>query len=257
MTLFDSLVHATADGSWLGTNRYDAGLNRLLDEMGRAGVARACLVAIADYVDNNTVARFAAEHPDRFVPVGSINPVSYATPSEAAAAVAHLKTEGFRGLKLHPRLNGYNPLDEKAISAVRAAGEEGLVLFLDTLFRQPAVATRHPADLIDELATRCPTTTIILLHGGGSALLQVADVVCAHPNLILDLSFTLIRYQGSSLDADIRYVLRTFDRRTIVGSDFPEMTPMQMLARFADFANDLTDEKRANVLHDNLAKLFG
>jgi predicted TIM-barrel fold metal-dependent hydrolase len=256
MTFFDSLVHATADGSWLGGDRYDASRERLIAEMDRAGVERACLVAIADHVDNDTVATFAREAPDRFVPVGSLNPARLRDVSAVRKPVADIAKTGFAGLKLHPRLNGYDPLDDRAVAAIRSAGEEGLVVFLDTLFRQKSVATVHPADVADQLAVRCPHTRIVLLHGGGSALLQMADVVAAHPNLVLDLSFTLLRYQGSSLDADLKYVFRMLDRRTVVGSDFPEYTPAEVLARFRELAGDIAEEKQANMLHKNLSELF-
>lgn len=256
MTFFDSLVHATADGSWLGGNKYDASLARLEKEMASAGVERACLVAIADHVDNDTVSRMAAANPERLVPIGSINPGRLRDVAAVRKPVAEIAKAGFAGLKLHPRLNEYNPLDDRAVAAVRSAGEEGLVVFLDTLFRQKGIATSHPADIADQLAVRCPHTRIVLLHGGGASLLQMADVVAAHPNLTLDLSFTILRYQGSSLDADLRYVFRMLDRRTVVGSDFPEYTPAEVLARFNELAGDLAEEKRANMLHKNLTELF-
>lgn len=256
MTFFDSLVHATADGSWLGGAKYDASRDRLIREMDAAGVNRACLVAIADHVDNDTVAGIARQNPEKFIPIGSLNPSRLRDVAAVRKPVSDIAKAGFAGLKLHPRLNGYDPLDDRAVAAVRSAGEEGLVVFLDTLFRQKNVPTIHPPDIADHVAVRCPHTRIVLLHGGGSALLQMADVVAAHPNLTLDLSFTLLRYQGSSLDADLRYVFRMLDRRTIIGSDFPEYTPSEVLARFRELAGELPEEKQANMLHKNLTELF-
>ncbi|MGE3315791.1 MAG: amidohydrolase family protein [Planctomycetaceae bacterium] len=256
MTFFDSLVHATADGSWLGGTKYDASRQRLLQELDAANVSRACLVAIADHVDNDTVAAISRENPEKFIPIGSLNPSRLRDVASVRKPVADIAKAGFAGLKLHPRLNGYDPLDDRAVAAVRSAGEEGLVVFIDTLFRQKGVATLHPADVADQLAVRCPHTRIVLLHGGGSALLQIADVVAAHQNLVLDLSFTLLRYQGSSLDLDLKYVFRMLDRRTVIGSDFPEYTPSEVLARFHELARDLAEEKQANMLHKNLTELF-
>jgi predicted TIM-barrel fold metal-dependent hydrolase len=245
MTFFDSLVHATADGSWLGGNRYDASIGRLTAELDKGGVERACLVAIADHVDNDTVARFAREAPERFVPIGSLNPSRLRDVAAVRKPVAEIAKAGFAGLKLHSRLGGYDPLDDRSVAAIRSAGEEGLVVFLDTLFRQKNVATIHPSDVADQLAVRCPHTNIVLLHGGGAALLQMADVVAAHPNLVLDLSFTILRY-----------VFQMLDRRTTIGSDFPEYTPSDVLARFRELAGDLPAQKQANILHGNLAQLF-
>src|SRR3970040_104771 len=102
MKFFDSLVHATPDGTWLGGNRFDARMERLLSEMNRGNVSRACLVAIADHIENETVARFASQHPDRFVPVGSINPSLCSNAQQVIQQVARIKAQGFAGMKLHP-----------------------------------------------------------------------------------------------------------------------------------------------------------
>lgn len=256
LQFFDSLAHITPDGTWLGTNRHDARQARLMQELSRCAPARACLVAIAGFIENKTVLRAAREHPDQLVPIGSFNPVACADDAEIRGQVTRLVAEGFSGLKLHPRLNGYDPLDPKVGLAIRAAGERGLIVFLDTLFRQADWGTRWAPDVVDALAAQCPSTSIIALHGGGSALLPMSEVVAAHANLVLDLSFTLFRYAGSSIDDDLRFLLRTFDRRMIVGSDFPEYLPCDTCARIEELSVGLDPVKRENVLSANLAKLI-
>ncbi len=256
MTYFDSLVHATADGTWLGDTRYDAGSECLLREMDKAGVARACLVAIADFADNADVHALWTAHPDRFVPVGSTNPGKAADPAAAAAEVRVLADQGFVGLKLHSRLNGYHPLDPRALAAIRAAGSAGMVVFLDTLFRQRRIVTAPAADIIDHIVLECPDTRVILLHGGASELLQVFEIVRMHPQLILDISFTLLRYAGSSVDRDIRFVCQNLDQRVTVGSDFPEYTQTQMVEHFQNLTMGLPEDKLARIRSGNLEALF-
>lgn len=256
MMLFDSLVHATADGSWLGSGRYDASLRRLLSEIERASVSRACLVAIADYQDNATLATFARTHPDLFVPIAGLNPASLRGVPQVETEVAHLATNGFAGVKLHPRLNSYDPLDDRCLAAIDAAGREGLVVFLDTLFRQSNIRTRHPADVVDAIATQCTATRILLLHGGGPHLIEMFEMVRMHAHLLLDISFTLLRYAGSSIDFDIRFLCENLDQRLTVGSDFPEYTPSDVLSRFNELAQGLAKEKRENILFRNLESVF-
>lgn len=256
MRYFDSLVHATSDGTWLGGTRYDAGIGRLLHEMDSAGVERACLVAIADLAENSDVHKFWKAHPDRFVPVGSTNPGRARDEAGAAADVKSLAEQGFLGLKLHSRLNEYDPLDPRTIAAVRAAGECGMVVFLDTLFRQKKYPTAPAADIIDRIALACPDTRIILLHGGASEMLQVFEMVRMHNHLILDISFTLMRYAGSSLDQDMRFVCQNLDQRVTVGSDFPEYTQTQMIERFEMITDGLPADKIARIRSKNLEALF-
>ncbi len=254
---FDSLVHVTQDGRWLGSDRHDARAERLLSEMDGCGVERACLVAIAGYVENETVLEVAGRHPGRFVAVGSVNPARLAQPADAAAAVRALAGRGFAGLKLHPRLHGYDPRDERCLAAIAAAAGLGLPVLLDTLFRQPRIATPHAADAIDHIAHACRGARIVLLHGGGPALLELAEIVRIHDGLLLDVSHTIMRYRGSSLDADLAHVFATLDRRTVLGSDFPEYAPREVLARAETLMNGLAEMKKQNVLFRNLESLFG
>jgi predicted TIM-barrel fold metal-dependent hydrolase len=256
VSFFDSLTHVTADGSWLASPRHDARYARLVAELDRCAPSRACLVAIAGVIENDTVLEAAKRHPGRFVPIGSINPATFEGEREITEAVARLAADGFAGLKLHPRLNGYDPLHMKVIRALRAAGERGLVVFLDTLFRQPGRATRNAADMIDALAVAAPQTKIVLLHGGGSQVLAVSEVVAAHPNLVLDLSFTIHRFAGSSVDDDLRFLMRTFDRRMVVGSDFPEYELLATRDRVLQLCEGLEPAKSANVLAGNLERLL-
>lgn len=42
--------------------------------------------------------------------------------------------------------------------------------------------------------------------------------------MLLDLSLTLPRFAGSSIGQDIKFLFNTFEKRIVLGSDFPEYT---------------------------------
>jgi predicted TIM-barrel fold metal-dependent hydrolase len=257
MKYIDSLVHVTHDGSWLGGNRYDASEERLVRELNACGPGtRACLVAIAEHATNEDVEATTRRHPDMFIPVGSINPAACADPEEVERQIRDLAQRGFLGLKLHSRLNDYDPLSDNALAAIDAAGRHGLVVFLCTLFRQRRRATRHPTDIVDVVATQYPDTPVVLLHGGASMVLDMFEMVRMHPQLILDVAFTLLRYQGSSVDQDLRFLFEHLDQRVSVGSDFPEYSPVRALQRFEELSEGLPLEKIENVRFRNLERLF-
>lgn len=257
MKVFDSLTHVTRDGSWVGERQVDASLPRLLSDMSDAGVDRACLVGIADYVDNEVVIESARAHPDKFVPIAGLNPRVLPTTRRIAAVVEQIAEQGFAGIKLHPRLNGYDPLDPKAIAAIDAAGERGLVVLLDTLFRRQGLATRNGPDAIDYIAAACPQTRIVLLHATGPSMLDLYEIVRCNDNLVLDLSFTLMRYRGSSrLDADMNFLFKSTDQLISIGSDFPEYSPAAMLERFAELAHGVEPHRVENIVGGNLERLF-
>ena len=248
-------MHATRDGRWT-TGRHDASFARLIAELERASVDRACLVGLPGVVDNEFVLECAEASSGRLVPVAGVNPAEAASVDDVTARVAAFARSGFAGIKLHPRLNGFDPLDERSVGAIAAAASNGLVVFLDTLFRQRARATRNAADTIDALSHECPSAAIVLLHGGGPALLEVAEVVRARPSLVLDLSFTALYYRGSSVERDVCWALERLDQRVVIGSDMPEYTPSEAFDHLERIAGALTPEKWANIAYGNLDRLF-
>ena len=238
MRCFDSLVHATVDGGWPAKDDVDAGPERLLRDMDAAGVERACLVAVSGLNENSDVEQIARAHPDRFVPVASINPAAMSDDAEIALHIREAADRGFAGIKLHPRLHGYDATSSRSLSALQASGELGLPAFLCTLFRRPDEASKNAADTVDVVATAAPDTTIVLLHGGGTELLSLFELVRMHAHLRLDLSFTLLRYAGSSLDADIRFVVQHLDQRLLMGSDYPDYSPADAFPHFFELTAD-------------------
>jgi hypothetical protein len=256
MKFFDSLTHVTRDGSWCGERHYDASLKKLLQDMDEGGVYRACLVAIADYVDNEVIMESARAYPDRFVPIAGLNPRTLPTLRRVEAMVKDLADQGFAGIKLHPRLNGYDPLDPKCIAVFEAAAQHGLVILLDTLFRRRGLATRNAPDTIDYIANACPDTRILLLHAAGPSMLDLFEIVRANPNLMLDFSFSIMRYAGSRLDEDMHYLFATTDQLSTIGSDFPEYSPAKILERFKQLSAGIEAHRIENIMYKNLERLF-
>ena len=253
---FDSLVHVTTSGAWIN-GRDDASLERLIRELDRAGVFRACLVGLPGVVENDDVRAAADRAGERLIPIAGFDPPAFADTHSIARELASLRSAGFRGIKLHPRLNDYDPLHPQVSGAINAAAEEQLVVFLDTLFRQPGRATLSAPDVIDRLVHLCPRAPMVLLHGGGSDVLKVAEIVRLHRRLILDVSYTLLAYRRSSVTADLRWVFETLDQRVVVGSDMPEFTPSDAFAEAERLAEGLPAEKWANISAGNLTRLFG
>jgi predicted TIM-barrel fold metal-dependent hydrolase len=241
----------------MGERVYDASLGRLLADMQEAEAYRACLVSIAGYVDNGVVLDSTKQYPDMFVPIAGLNPRELPTLRRIEAVVAQLAKQGFAGIKLHPRLNGYDPLDPKCVAAIEAAGAHDMAVLLDTLFRRRGLATRHAPDVIDHLVAACPETRMVLLHATGPTMMDMYEIVRANDNLVLDFSFTLMRYRGSSrLDADMNFLFRSTDQLISIGSDFPECSPTAMLRRFAELTDGVEPHRIENITHRNLERFF-
>jgi len=257
--VFDSLTHITPDGRWFDTT-LDASEKELLRQLDAAEVQRAVVVALAGYIDNRFVLKVCHRHPGRLAPCASFNPAAFGGEKEARAELRReLNGAGYTALKLHPRLNRYDPLDPRCLAILEetASWEHPLPVWLDTLFYyRGGVLRKPPVDTIHELVGRFPSLSFVLLHGGGSWVLQVAEAIRDCPNAFLDISFTLQRYRSSSIAADLRHLVSTFDRRVVFGSDFPEVSIGGALESFSEIASGIAPEKCANVLGANLSRIL-
>ena len=256
----DSLTHVTPDGKWFGTN-LDASEKELLRQLDESGAHRAVVVALAGHIDNRFVLDVCQRHPDRLVPCASLNPAAYGDVKEARANLrSELEGRGYKALKLHPRLNRYDPLDPRCLAVLEelSSWEHPLPVWLDTLFYyRGGTLQKPPVDTIHELVGRFPTLPFVLLHGGGSWIMQVAEAIRDCPNAFLDISFTLQRYRSSSIAADLRYLVSTFDERVVFGSDFPEIAIRSALDSLQEIANGISPDKFANVVGTNLSRILG
>ncbi|MDH5298448.1 MAG: amidohydrolase, partial [Desulfobulbaceae bacterium] len=211
----DSLTHVTSDGDWYGTG-HDASLDRLLREMDKASMDKAVVVAMAGYIPNDYVFRVCSNHADRLIPGASLNPCSHAKPEQAACeAESVLGCDDFPVLKLHPRMNGYDPLDERCLALLETLRSRKVKVWLDSIFRNgKCLMSKPPVDTMHTLLQTFPDVDFVLLHGGGPLLLQMAELLTGHPNLTLDLSLTINQYRHTSISNDILYILNKREMRT-------------------------------------------
>jgi len=257
--IVDALTHVTPDGHWFDTT-IDASEGRLLRELDLAGVDRAVVVALAGYISNAFVLEICRRYGDRLIPGASFNPAAFETAEDAVRSLrADLRGRPYPVLKLHPRLNGYDPLDPRCLAALEeiTTWADPPKIWIDTLLHGPTCRLRRGVvATIHELVTRFDALTFVLLHAGGAWLLQVAEAIRECANAYLDCSFVLLRYEQSSLWQDLRFLLTTFDRRMVFGSDFPEITPADALAAFRRLADGVPEEKARNVLGANLEAIL-
>jgi predicted TIM-barrel fold metal-dependent hydrolase len=249
--LLDSLAHPTLTGRWL--NRpLDASFTSLLAGLASAGYVGACAVGIAGR-DGYSHREFISECQKHqgLIPVAGVAPLP-GTP--IASQVEQVRQLGYRAIKIHPRLAGLSAKLHELEDLFQAAAELDLVVFYCTYMhcRIEDYPQSDPLYSLVGLLKRCPQARVVLVHGGDVRLLAYAELVRFNQNLLLDLSLTIMKYRGSSVDKDIGFLFRQFDRRLCVGTDFPEYSPADLRARFDAFSRDLPTEKVENIAYRNL-----
>ena len=259
--LFDSLTHPTLDGTWIGGAPCKNTLPELESEMaannvewafavGMKDIGGYALEAYADYIRSAT---------QKVFPIAYYDFNESDTGREIVRKLENISRCGYSGIKLHP---GFSRIDLRGQGLREVLGEAGSrklpVLLCTFLHRQNYNAI--PGSYLDFgplLASLPETSKIILLHGGDVNLLALMEITRPYRNVLLDLSFTLCRYEGSSVDLDIRYLFHHYDQRICVGLDNPQFSLAQFRRRFDELSAGLDREKRINAAYRNLQSFFG
>ena len=256
--IFDSLAHPTLSGTYLG-QVHDASFGTLRESMNAHGILGVCAMTISAVGEHYDARAFA--HQCRRLSEPPIYPVAMIEPAWCRDELRILKSKfedlvrmGYRAVKIHPRFLGQNTNWDKLLDLVRGAAAAKLVIFLCTWWHDSATAmpTTNPFFDIIRMASTEPGTKMILMHGGGSDVLRYAELVKANPNLLLDVSCTICRYEGV-MDAELRYLMTYCDQRMCIGSDFPEFSQERLRQRFETLSVGLPLEKRCNVAFRSLA----
>lgn len=252
--LFDSLAHPLLRGTWDGL---EASFDSLVAQLDAANVVRACAVgmpSIGGYRHEEFAAR--CQRDPRLVPVAGFDPEELST---RPGLVADLVAMGFKGMKVHPRLLNLSLTDVRLAALLAQLEQARLPLFLCT-YAHDALGKLPDADPFAALVALLrpfPALKTVLVHGGDVSVLRFAELVRNNENLLLDLSFTMCKYAGSSLDLDLAFLFRSFDQRICVGSDFPEFSLSEMRERFDLFSVGLAPEQVDNIASGNLSRWLG
>lgn len=252
--LFDANCHPVPLPA---SKRSHASFRALQEQLHAAGFIGACAVGLPD-LDGYGHEAFLAEtktYPE-FVPVAAW----YDVPEERIESeVQRLRGLGYRCLKVHPRRSGLSVKDANYLMLLHHAANYEMTVFHCSYQFGPMQA-KHPTDplpyLVDAV-TSLPNLRMVLLHGGTVELLRYAEAFRAIPTVLLDLSFTIIRYEGSSIDLDIACLFRNFDRRLCLGSDFPDYTPAQIRGRFEHLTAGLPQDGKDNIGWRNITNFLG
>lgn len=260
--IFDSLTHPTLDGNWILPKWPScASIKELKAQMQDNNVCGAFAVGmngIGGYDEEAFLRMIREEGKNKLYPVAFYS-FDQSSKEGYERRLQEIKCKGYVGIKLHPRIGQFT-LDNPTLPfVIDKANELGLVVMLCTYFYSNEISMKinNIESLADMLLKVDKESKVILLHGGVVRLLDVMEVVRAFPNTLLDLSLTLCKYAGSSLDMDIQFLFQSFDRRVSIGSDHPEIKLSQVRERFEFFASKTSKEKAENIAYKNILNFTG
>lgn len=257
--IIDCNTHITIDGKWFHT-AHDASLERLLNEVKSSSVDMAMVVPLPGTINNDEQDRLLKGSESLLFSGATFNPALFENPQAAGEAFRREFSEKKKTLvKFHNRFGKYHPNDERFLEVLKVndsletpmvIGVCGLLHDRNTTY---AVDT---AMYFFDLAKKMQRSNLIIMHGGGTQILRIAELCRDLHHVFFDLSMTLSKYKETSVAADIRWLCHHYDRRMFWGSDFPEASLQQALIDFEETVGTLAEEKRWNILGKNIQQLL-
>ncbi|MFT3882730.1 MAG: amidohydrolase family protein [Gemmatales bacterium] len=224
-----------------------------LRQMDAAGIDAAVVLGLPGLQTPEEVLRLCSVAKDRFFPLMGINPAS----SADVAMIAQARERGFYGLKVHPRLSQVAVNDPRWEAVLRQAEAHELTVLFDAVPQSTVIPMMHMNYLaFDVLAKQYPKVQIILAHACAPDVLGGFVTVKANKNVYLDMSFSVMYYQGSSLDQDMAFVSDQIDRFVLYGSDYPMFPADQYLKAYQALIASRPGVNRSLVFAGNAIKLF-
>lgn len=258
--IFDSLTHPTLNGNWISPEYSKKGrLKDLLDQFESNNVYKSFGVGmegIGGY-NEDTYSEYIVSQTDKVLPIAFLNVNDFTNIPSIISRLSDIKKKKYFGIKLHPRLGNFNLNHPFIPEIIKAANDQQLIVMLCTYFYDiHENSTENSVEHLLQLMVKIPSEKLLLLHAGTVRILETMEIARAFKNVLLDLSFTLCKYEGSSLDLDIQYMFDNFDQRICVGSDFPEISITKMRERFNKFTENIDFTKATNIAYKNLEEFI-
>lgn len=258
--IFDSLTHPMPNGRWLETSSLTGNSLRTLEKsMSDNGIDWALAVGMGAANDSYKESEYAefVSSVDGVFPVAYLDVLEIQSHSadEIDAKFCGLRELGYVGVKLHPRF-GHFGFEHPVLPTILASAHRNSLAVLICTYVFGETLRSCSLGSLSELLAHSNETKVILVHGGGVRLLEYMEIARNSQNCLLDLSFTIVMYEGCSLDLDISYMFEKFDQRICIGSDSPEMSMLDLRRRFDSFASNISREKAQNIAYRNIANFI-
>jgi predicted TIM-barrel fold metal-dependent hydrolase len=198
--------------------------------------------AYSNVEGNTAIAEVVRQHPGRFTGFATVNPWMR---SKGVDELKRTKDDyGFRGLVIHPILQGFEANDPLVYPLVEAAVERSMIVYVTG--GAPYLAMPYK---IADLAGRYPEGTFIMGHAGWDFHFDVPYCLEACPNLWAETSKNGL--------ANLESLVRKFgSTRLLFGSDHPFSSYAGEIAKIR-LLPGLEDADRENIFWQNARQLLG
>ena len=221
-------------------------------ELDDVDTARAVMVVLSDGAVDGLA---GVEIPSRYSLAVAVD---FRRP-DAAERLERARAAGVAALKFHPYLQGIVPADyERAAALSQQAERLGMYVMVCCSYGTRALERHDGVRLAARLAgeVRCP---IVMSHAGGRQVLDAMLVAADAPQVLLETSFSLPYYVGSSIETDFAFAMRKLGAsRWMYGSDAPFVSVSESLRSTLAFfeRHAFTAAEMDQILHGTASVLL-
>ena len=179
---------------------------------------------------------------------------------EGATLIRQWKALGVDAIKFHSYVQEIEAKDfPEALLLAQVARDLKMPLFIDTSYGTARMYRCDNLRLAAFVLESITDTPVVLLHSGGARILE-ALVLAGCPNVVLESSFTMDYYQGSTVEQDLAFAYKKLEPgRVAFGSDFPYVSFEDSHKNMKRFLknHDFDEEAREAMFKTTGSALFG
>lgn len=174
---------------------------------------------------NKKIFEYTKRYPERFIGFGSVNPNR--SEEYVKSKLKEIKDYGFKGIKLLPTIQFFNPKDEKMTQIYEFAEKEKLVILIHTgcdpgPWELVTLSRNANPIYLNYVCENYPNLKVVAAHMGsysaqfpGIWFDEVVKVTSKHENLYVDISAT---FSEKNLKKAVK---KLGSEKILYGSDYP------------------------------------
>ncbi|WP_032516429.1 MULTISPECIES: hypothetical protein [Prochlorococcus] len=260
--IFDTIIHSGMCLKWPSKPSININILKILELIDNETMLKGALVQTSPWFDSsNSIELFyksiiSHKTKKRIIPVATIPNLSL---NKIKSFIDDAIEIGYKVFKIHPRFSEHGEKEiEKILDYLLPKANLVQICTYQSQNVKTLGNSLEASKFLELLAYKSNfySTHIMLMHAFDISILQAHSIVRHNKYLILDLSMTILKYDGSSIDHDISYLFKHFDRRICIGSDYPEWSYRQLEKKLLTLIRSVPEDKLRNIFYGNVEKIL-
>ena len=256
--MFDANCHPTLNGEWTD-GRSGMTFEEMKQYLTSLNFTGACAVGISGVGGYNHEEFFkeSIKHNGFYNPIASVISENYQDLENEFNEIIEI---GYEAVKIHFRNSYIQNIDQYFQEIFRLASLNSINLYICTytasdISKNVIVTSNDLLKAVLQASKVEPNVKIVLAHGGVTSIMEYSLWVRHNKNILLDLSFTLQKYNNSSLALDLNYLAEHMDERICFGSDLPDIKAHDFEESLGFFSK-INESKKENIYTKNIKRFL-